>query len=135
MMRKILPILSIVAVAALATPALAEPETVNPNYGSAYAVAPAAGGVAVGTVVGVGLYEGWFGNSAAVAVIPATVAGAATVGGVAGVGTVVLLDAAIQPCRGFHALLGMNEHECVNGEYVGDAPRRVSSVHSRRVIR
>jgi hypothetical protein len=135
MMRKILPILSIVAVAALATPALAEPETVNPNYGSAYAVAPAAGGVAVGTVVGVGLYEGWFGTSAAVAVIPATVAGAATVGGVAGVGTVVLIDAAVQPCRGFHALLGMNEHECVNGEYVGDAPRRVSSVHSRRVIR
>jgi hypothetical protein len=134
-MRKILPILSIVAVAALATPALAEPETVNPNYGSAYAVAPAAGGVAVGTVVGVGLYEGWFGTSAAVAVIPAALAGAATVGGVAGVGTVVLIDAAVQPCRGFHALLGMNEHECVNGEYVGDAPRRVSSVHSRRVIR
>lgn len=135
MMRKILPILSIVAVAALATPALAEPETVNPNYGSAYAVAPAVGGVAVGTVVGVGLYEGWFGTSAAVAVIPATAAGAAVVGGVAGVGTIVLLDAAIQPCRGFHALLGMNEHECVNGEYVGDAPRRVSSLHGRRVVR
>ena len=53
----------------------------------------------------------------------------------AGVGTIVLIDAAIQPCRGFHALLGMNEHECVDGVYVGDAPRRVSSVHSRRVIR
>src|SRR5664279_326472 len=126
MMRKILPILSIVAVAALATPALAEPETVNPNYGSAYAVAPAAGGVAVGTVVGVGLYEGWFGTSAAVAVIPATVAGAATVGGVAGVGTLVLIDAAVQPCRGFHALLGMNEHECVTANM--SAMRRAASV-------
>jgi hypothetical protein len=135
MMRKILPIISLAVVAAFATPALAEPETVNPNYGSAYAVAPAVGGVAVGTVVGVGLYEGWFGTSAAVAALPATAAGAAAVGGVAGVGTIVLIDAAIQPCRGFHALLGMNEHECVDGIYVGDAPRRVSSLHSRRVIR
>lgn len=133
-MRKILPILSTAAMVALATPAFAEPEAVNPNYGSAYAVAPAVGGVAVGTVVGVGLYEGWFGSSAAVAALPATAAGAAAVGGVAGVGTVVLLDAAIQPCRGFHALLGMNEHECVNGVYVGDHPQRVSSLHGRRVI-
>jgi hypothetical protein len=93
MMRKILTILSIAAMAALAKPAFAEPEAVNPNYGSAYAVAPAVGGVAVGTVVGVGLYEGWFGSSAAVAALPNTAAGAAAVGGVAGVGTVVLLDA------------------------------------------
>jgi hypothetical protein len=133
MMRKILPIISLAVAAAFATPALAEPETVNPNYGSAYAPVVAAGGVAVGTVVGVGLYEGWFGTSAAVAALSA--AGAAVVGGVAGVGTIVLIDAAIQPCRGFHALLGMNEHECVDGVYVGDAPRRVSSLHGRRVIR
>jgi hypothetical protein len=46
----------------------------------------------------------------------------------------LLLDAAIQPCSGFHALLGMNEHECVNGVYVGDQPHRVSSLHGRRVI-
>ncbi len=134
-MRKIFPILSIAAIAALATPAFAEPEAVNPNYGSAYAVAPAVGGVAVGTVVGVGLYEGWFGSSAAVAALPATAAGAAAVGGVAGVGTVVLLDAAIQPCRGFHALLGMNEHECVNGVYVGDQPRVASYHNGRRIVR
>jgi hypothetical protein len=138
MMRKILPILSILSIAAtaaIATPAFAEPENVNPNYGSAYAIAPVAGGVAVGTVVGVGLYEGWLGSSAAVVALPATAAGAAVVGGVAGVGTVVLLDAAIQPCRGFYALLGMNEHQCVNGVYVGDQPQRVSSLHGQHIVR
>jgi hypothetical protein len=135
MMRKILPILSIAAMAALATPAFAEPEAVNPNYDSAYVVAPAAAGVAVGTVAGVGLYEGWFGSSAAIAALPTTAAGASTIGGVAGVGTVTLLDAVIQPCRGFHALLGMNQHGCVNGVYVGDQPRVVSYHNGRRIVR
>jgi hypothetical protein len=138
MMRKILPILSILSIAAMTTiapPAFAEPGNVNSNYGSAYAVAPVAGGVAVGTVAGVGLYEGWFGSSAAIAALPASAAGAAAVGGVAGVGTVVLIGAAIEPCGGFHALLGMNAHECVNGVYVGDQPQRLSYLHRQHVVR
>ena len=51
-----------------------------------------------------------------------TLSGAATMGGVAGVGTVALIDSALQPCRGFHALFGANKDACVNGEYVGYQP-------------
>lgn len=131
-MRKILPILSIVAVAALATPAFAEPEGVNPNYGSSYA--PIVGGVAIGTVVGVGLYEGWY-TGAFAASLPATAAGAAVTGGVAGVGAVALIDSVVERCSGFQALLDLSAGQCVDGVYVGDAPRRVSSLHSRHVVR
>jgi hypothetical protein len=46
MMRKSSPTLSIAAMAVLAASAFAEPEAVSPNYGGAYAVAPAVGGVA-----------------------------------------------------------------------------------------
>jgi hypothetical protein len=82
------------------------------------------GGVAAGTVVGVGLYEGWFSADAAtIPIFPATAAGAATVGGVAGIGTIAMIDAATQPCRGFNALFGLNKGACVNGEYVGYGPR------------
>src|SRR5690242_7907984 len=113
MMRKILPALALAAAAAVATPALAEPEGVNPNYGGAsYYVAPVAG-VAVGTVVGVGLYEGWFGTSSAfVAAAPTTAVGAAAVGGVAGIGTIALIDAVTQHCRGFGIFVA-REGECV----------------------
>lgn len=83
------------------------------------------------TAVGVGLYNAWWGSTAAVTALPATAAGAAAVGGVAGVGTVVLIDAAVQPCRGFQALLTMNRDQCVNGEYVGYAPHR----HMRQSMR
>lgn len=117
-MRKIFPILTLAAAAAMATPAFAEIVEVNPNY----AAPEVAAGAVTGTAVGVGLYEGWLGSSATVAALPATAAGAAAVGGVAGVGTVALLDAAVQPCAGFHALLGMNRDRCVNGVYVGDRP-------------
>ena len=66
--------------------------------------------------------------------LPTTAAGAAAVGGVAGVGAVALIDAAVQPCRGFHALFGMNHDECVNGVYVG--PHRFSELrHRRRYVR
>jgi hypothetical protein len=134
-MRKILPILTFAAAAALATPALAEPDAINPNYGPTYyGAGPVLGGAVVGTAVGVGIYEGWFGTSAAVTALPTSAVGSAAVGGVAGIGTVALLDAAIQPCRGFHALLDLSHGQCVNGEYVGYAPRRVSSLHGRRVI-
>src|ERR1700687_4623926 len=135
-MRKILPILTFAAATALATPALAEPDAVNPNYGPTYyGAGPVLGGAAVGTAVGVGLYEGWFGTSAAVTALPTTAAGAAAVGGVAGIGTVALLDAATQHCRGF-GILWTPRGECVNGVWVGDLPqpRRVSSLHGRRVF-
>ena len=134
-MRKILPVLAVAAAAAFATPALAEPETVNSNYGAAYAVAPVVGGAAVGTVVGVGTYNAWWGSGAFAASLPTTAAGAAAVGGVAGIGTVALIDAAVEPCRGFHALLGINQHERVDGVYVGDHPRSVTYLHRRRVVR
>ncbi len=117
-MRKILCVLSLAATAALATPALAQPvDYYTPD------TAALATGAAVGTVAGVGLYNGWWGNSTFVASLPTTAAGAAVAGGVAGVGTVVLIDAIFQPCRGFHALLGLNHGACADGEYVGDAAR------------
>ncbi len=126
-MRRLLPALTIAAAAVLATPALAAPyysaAEENPNYSAGIYVAPGAGVVA-GTVVGVGLYNGWFGTSAAATTLPATAVGSAAVGGVAGVGTVALIDAAVEPCRGFQALLGMNRDQCVNGEWVGYGPRR-----------
>src|SRR5665213_2207673 len=106
MMRIILSAFAIATAVALAAPAFADPSEANPNYGGAYAVAPAVGGAAVGTAVG----------------------------GVAGLGTVALIDAVVEPCRGFHALVGMNEHECVNGVYVGDQPRMAEYQHGRRHI-
>ena len=126
-MHKMLPALTVAAVAAFATPTLAAPyysmTDENPNYATGNYAAPVAG-VAAGTVVGVGLYNGWLGTSAAVTALPVTAVGAAAVGGVAGVGTIALVDAAIEPCRGFQALLTMNRDQCVNGVYVGYGPRR-----------
>jgi len=69
-----------------------------------------------GTVIGLDVAEGRWGATAAGAALPATAAGAVAVGGVAGVGTVALIDAFVQPCRGFAAL---------NGQYVGYRPRTV----------
>ena len=124
-MRRLLPVLVIAAVVAIATPALAAPyysaAEDNPNYAAAYVV-PATGavvGTVVGTVVGVGLYNAWWGSGALATALPATAVGAAAVGGVAGVGTIVLIDAVTERCRGFQALLTMNQDQCVNGEYVG----------------
>lgn len=117
-MRKIVMILSAVAAIAVTTPASAKTK-----YAPAY---PWLAGAAVGTVVGVGLYNSWFSGSFA-ASLPATAAGAATAGFVAGVGTVVLIDAATQPCKGFRALFSpfySQPSGCVNGKYVGYAPRK-----------
>jgi hypothetical protein len=123
-MRRITQVLAVAAtVAALATPALAQ--QIDDRYPHTVTYAAPLAGATVGTVVGVGLYEGWFGSSAAVAAFPTTAAGAAAVGGVAGVGTVALIDAVVQPCRGFHAIFGLNSGNCVNGEYVAGGPRRV----------
>jgi hypothetical protein len=61
------------------------------------------------------------------------------VGGVAGVGTVVLIDAATQPCAGFRALFSPfayapGQSGCVNGQYVGyrGGPRVVERAAPRR---
>jgi hypothetical protein len=65
--------------------------------------------------------------------LPATTAGAIATGGIVGVGTVALVDAFIQPCRGFSALFGLNKDKCVNGVYVGD--RVVQVRRGRAVVR
>jgi hypothetical protein len=111
----------------LATPAFAAP---NRYYnGPAYAGpegAEVATGVVGGTVVGLGLTEGWWGAAPAIgsAALPTTAAGAAAVGGVAGIGAIAALDAVTEPCRGLQALFGMNHGACVDGHYVGYGPHR-----------
>jgi hypothetical protein len=126
-MRKALLAVSAVALAAaLATPAQAARR--QPDY-----VAPAAG-VVVGTVVGLGVSEGWWGATVAgTTALPATTAGAAAVGGVAGIGGIALVDAAIQPCAGFHAMFLLNEQYCAeqNAQRLARA-QHVAYRHSRR---
>lgn len=128
-MRKIIPALAFAAVAAAATPALAEVDGVNPNY----APAAVATGAVVGTAVGVGLYNGWYGSGAFATSAGVTAGTAAAVGGVAGVGTVALLEGVTAKCHGF-GVLWTPRSECVNGQWVGDAPR-FSEGPRRRVIR
>jgi hypothetical protein len=116
-MRKTLIALSAAAaLAAAASPALSNPRHHHHDHSW---VAPGVGAV-TGTVVGVGLYHGWFGASttAAAGTLAASTAGAATAGGIAGVGTLALVHAATAKCQGFHALLGGSG--CVNGQYVGE---------------
>ena len=124
-MRNILPALAFAAAAtaALATPALAEIDGVNPNYANSYgAVGAVAAGAVVGTAVGVGLYNGWYGSSAFATSAGLTVGSAVAVGGVAGVGTVVLLEGITAKCHGF-GVLWTARSECVNGQWVGDGPQ------------
>ncbi|HKY86187.1 MAG TPA: hypothetical protein VJL90_05460 [Pseudorhodoplanes sp.] len=137
-MRKTFIILSAVAVTALAAmPASArERQRVVVHPGT---VSPAAttAGVAGGTIFGVGLTQGWWGTTGAAAAFPISAAGAAAAGGVAGVGTIAMLDAATQPCRGFRALFSPfvtapGASGCANGELVG---YRVSERPSRSVYR
>ena len=127
-MRKALFAVSIAALAAaLATPALADPPRQR-DY-----VAPAAG-VVGGTVLGLGLTEGWWGASPAIAgaAVPTTVAGAAAVGGVAGIGGIAFVDAAVQPCAGFHAMFLLNEQYCAeqNAQQIALAGRGRRHVRS-----
>ena len=123
-MRKVLCAVSIAALAAgaLATPTLATPR--QQDY-----VAPAAGAVG-GTVIGLGISEGWWGATVAGTALPTSVAGAAAVGGVAGIGGVALVDAAIQPCAGFHAMFLLNQEACAQAN--GYAPR-MAGYQGRRV--
>ncbi len=76
-------------------------------------------GAVVGTVVGIGLYKGWFGASSSLttSTLASSAAGAATGGFIAGVATVALIHAATTPCQGFHAIVGGSG--CKNGKYVG----------------
>lgn len=78
---------------------------------------PVVAGVVVGTIVGVGLYNGWLGNSTIATGLGASTGGAIAGGFVAGVATATLIHAAITPCTGFHALLGGKG--CKSGKYVG----------------
>src|SRR5262249_48318214 len=116
-MRKTL--IAIAAVAALSTPAFAESSNVTQSSAELTA------GAATGAVVGVGLANGWFGSGTALRRAAGTTAGAGGGGGGAGRGTVAALDGVVEPCSGFHALFGANHGACVNGQYVGYAPRRV----------
>jgi hypothetical protein len=63
-------------------------------------------GVVVGTLVGIGLYDGWFSASttAQAGAFARSATGAATGGFLAGVATVAIVHAATTPCQGFHAL-------------------------------
>ncbi|MBI1202326.1 MAG: hypothetical protein GC182_07430 [Rhodopseudomonas sp.] len=117
-MRKYITALSIAAVtaAALATPALARPDD---RYPVSPSQAEVGAGAVVGTVAGVGLYNGWWGSGTLATSLGATAGAAATAGGVAGIGAIALIDAAVQPCRGFNAMFGLNKDVCWNGEYVG----------------
>lgn len=120
-MRKTLCMISLAVAAALATStAEAAPYVDAPNYA---APAEATVGVIGGTVIGLGISEGWWGSTAAGATLPTTAAGAAALGGVAGIGAVAVVDAAVQPCRGFHAMFALNHGACENGHYVGYGPR------------
>jgi hypothetical protein len=123
MMRKYFKALSIAALAAaaLATPALAQQDD---RYPVNVTTAEVATGAVAGTAVGVGLYNGWWGTSAAGVALPSSLAASAAVGGVVGVGAVAAIDGVVQPCRGVQALLGVNHGACANGEYVGYAPAR-----------
>lgn len=118
-MRKTLIVLSAATAltATAASPALANPR--HHHHHDHTWVAPGVG-AATGTLVGVGLYHGWFGASttAAAGSLAASTAGAATAGGIAGAGTVALLHAATTKCQGLHALFGGSG--CVNGQYVGE---------------
>jgi len=126
-MRKLITGLSLAAVtaAAIAMPTLASAQPYARDVGPRYDYAAPVAGAAVGTAVGVGLANGWYGAAPTIggAALPTGAAGAAAIGGVAGIGTVALIDGVVQPCRGFHALFGANRDACVDGEYVGYAPR------------
>lgn len=139
-MRKALSILAVAIAAAIAAPATSHAARYHYrasantpaelSAGAAgYRFNPVPGevtaGVVTGTVVGLGVSEGWWGATAAGVALPTTAAGAAAVGGVAGIGALALADAIVQPCRGFHAMFMLNRGACVNGHYVGYGPHRV----------
>lgn len=133
-MRKLISVLCLAAAAMLVVPAGAQAEHYRHRYHhrvprvvihherTVSPVVPYAAGVTTGTVAAVGTFNGWWGTSAFASALPATAAGSAAFGGVVGVGAVALVDAMLQPCRGFAAVFDLSHGECVNGEYVGPRP-------------
>lgn len=118
-MRKTLIALSAASVL-LTAPAMAQ-GTRDP-----YAGPKVAAGATVGTVVGVGHHEKWFGKRwfGGTSGIERTVGGSAALGILTGVGTVAFIDAATQPCRGFRAIFApfidnQPPRGCRSGEWVG----------------
>lgn len=77
---------------------------------------PLVAGVVVGTVVGIGLHNTWFGSTAAGTGLGATTAGAVTGGFIAGVATATVIHSVTTPCTGFHAVF--RGEGCKNGKYV-----------------
>lgn len=101
MRKTILTLVAALAVAfTLSSPADAGGKRHNPNKPLIVT------GVVVGTLVGIGLYEGWFSNSTlqSAGAFARSGTGAATGGFLAGVATIAILHAATTPCQGFHAL-------------------------------
>jgi hypothetical protein len=122
-MRKILCVLSLAAAAALTASTAQAAEGYYYPYPAHDRTAGEFGaGVVGGTIAGVGVSQGWWGATVAGAALPTTAAGAAAIGGVVGIGTVAVLDAALEPCRGFAAVFGLNKDACVDGHYVGYGP-------------
>lgn len=118
-MRKVLFVSIAAAALAVSVPASAQ-DRYNPN-----APGLLAAGAVTGTVVGLGLHNGWFGGGKFISSLPSSAAGSAAIGGVVGIGTVALLDAATQPCKGFRALFVPGQQSgCRNGEFVSAAPAR-----------
>jgi hypothetical protein len=111
-------------VAAAAASLLASSAFAAPYHDRTTNAAEVGTGAVVGTAAGVGIYDGWFGATVAGTALPTTALGAAAAGGTVGIGTVALIDAAVQPCDGFHALFGLNKDHCVNGQYVENLPRQ-----------
>src|SRR3954469_12963065 len=127
-MRKALMIAT-AAVALFSAPAFAA----EPYYDyNPAAPADVTTGAVAGTVAGVGVSEGWFGATVAGTALPAGAVGAAAAGGVVGVGAAAGVDAVIQPCRGFHAVFGLNRAECAQRQAALESPQTVTH---RRVIR
>jgi len=117
-MRNALYALPIIAAAAFATPAIAQPAygPYGPYAYEPYAsAAPWVAGAATGTTLALGAYNGWFGGQ---------FAGTTATAGAAAIGTVAFVDGLLQPCRGFHAVFGLNHGACEDGHYVGYAPPR-----------
>jgi len=114
MRTKILMLSAAAAALMMATPASAHYYS-NKN-------APLVAGAIVGTVVGIGIHQAWWGSTAGGAILPTSVGGAVAGGFIAGVGTAALIHAATTPCTGFHAVFspfGPKTSGCVNGQWVG----------------
>ncbi len=79
-------------------------------------------GVVVGTLVGIGLHDGWFGRNSSLVngTLARSTMGAVTGGFIAGVATIAMIHALTTPCQGFHALF--QGAGCRNGKYIG--PKR-----------